>query len=39
VTGGDLAEVRRRIEKAVAEGAPQQLKQLLDGEVCVPRAA
>jgi hypothetical protein len=30
VTRDDLANVRRRIERAVADGAPQQLKRLLD---------
>ena len=33
VTGDDLANVRRRIERAVAAGAPQQLKRLLDSVV------
>jgi hypothetical protein len=33
VTGDDLAEVRRRIERAVADGAPEQLKRLLDSVV------
>jgi hypothetical protein len=27
---GDLVGVRRRIERAVADGAPEQLKRLLD---------
>ena len=30
VTGGDLAGIRRRIEQAAADGAPEQLKRLLD---------
>jgi site-specific DNA recombinase len=29
-TGDDLVAVRRRIERAVADGAPEQLKRLLD---------
>ena len=29
-TGDDLVGVRRRIERAVADGAPEQLKRLLD---------
>ena len=33
VTGDDLANVRRRIERAVADGAPEQLKRLLDSVV------
>jgi hypothetical protein len=33
VTSDDLAEVRRRIERAVADGAPEQLKRLLDSVV------
>jgi site-specific DNA recombinase len=33
VTGDDLANVRSRIERAVADGAPQQLKRLLDSVV------
>jgi hypothetical protein len=33
VAGDDLADVRRRIERAVADGAPEQLKRLLDSVV------
>jgi hypothetical protein len=33
VTGDDLVGVRRRIERAVADGAPEQLKRLLDSVV------
>ncbi|HKQ01013.1 MAG TPA: hypothetical protein VJ735_11840, partial [Actinomycetes bacterium] len=33
VTSDDLAEVRRRIERAVADGPPEQLKRLLDSVV------
>jgi hypothetical protein len=33
VTGDDLGEGRRSIERAVAGGAPEQLKRLLDSVV------
>jgi hypothetical protein len=33
VTGDDLAAVRRWIERAVTDGAPEQLKRLLDSVV------
>ena len=32
-TGDDLVGVRHRIERAVADGAPEQLKRLLDAVV------
>jgi hypothetical protein len=32
-TGGDLATLRRQIEQAIAEAAPEQLKRLLDAVV------